>query len=305
MTLHPQAEAFLAMVAEAPPLRELSVAENRAALAQILPATGPATALAEVRDTTLEGPAGPIGVRVYRPDDGVLGVTAYFHGGGWVLGDLESHDTTCRDLAVASGGVVVAVDYRRAPEAPFPAAVEDALAATRALLDGSADLGTDPARVAVAGDSAGGNLAAVVAQELRGRGLVHQALVYPVAVGRTGTTPSYAQFADGHFLTRDDMAWFLEQYAPGVDPADPRLSPAEAQDLAGLAPATVLTAECDPLRDEGERYATRLADAGVEVLRRRYAGQVHPFVLLAGIVEDAVHARALLGRRLRDAFAAG
>ena len=305
MPVHPQAQAFLDMVADAPPLDTCTVEENRAQLAAVVPLTGEPAELADVRDTTLPGPAGDVPVRVYRPtaDDGLPAV-AYFHGGGWVLCDLDTHDTTCRDLARYAGAVVVSVDYRRAPEAPFPAAFDDCLAVTHALLDGSAGLGTDPARVAVAGDSAGGNLAAGIAQALRGAEppLSHQVLVYPLVDARGGRTESYRTYGEGHFLTARDIDWFLDAYAGDADRSDPRLSPAVAGDLGGLAPATVVTAECDPLADEGAAYARALAEAGVPTQYTCFAGQVHPFVLLGSLVDDAHEARRLIGGRLAEAF---
>ncbi len=305
MPVHPQARAFLDMVADAPPLDTCTVEENRAQLAAVVPLTGEPAALAEVRDTTVPGPAGDLPVRVYRPtaDDGLPAV-AYFHGGGWVLCDLDTHDTTCRDLARYSGSVVVSVDYRRAPEAPFPAAFDDCIAVTRALLDGSAGLGTDPARVAVAGDSAGGNLAAGIAQALRGARppLAHQVLIYPLVDANTGRTGSYDAYGDGHFLTHRDIDWFLAAYGGDADRSDPRLSPAVTTDLGGLPPATVVTAECDPLVDEGAAYARALAEAGVPTEYACFAGQVHPFVLLGGLIDDAHEARRLIGRRLAESF---
>ncbi|QRN97753.1 alpha/beta hydrolase [Archangium violaceum] len=305
MPLDPQARNFLSMVADAPPLDTRTVEENRAQLAAVVPLTGTPAEMADVTDLSLPGPAGGVRVRVYRPDKAAhLPVVAYFHGGGWMLCDLETHDTTCRDIARHSGAVVVSVDYRRSPEHPFPAAYEDCLSVTRALLDGSAGLGTDRTRVAVAGDSAGGNIAAAVAQGLRGRsqGLVHQVLVYPLTDARVGRTPSYAEFGEGYFMTRRDIEYFLKAYAGGADPADPRLSPARAEDLRGLPAATVITAECDPLRDDGEAYAAALRAAGVPAEYRCFAGQVHPFVLLAGLIDAAHDARRLMGERLREAF---
>lgn len=305
MPLDPQAQKFLAMVANGPSLDSLTVEENRAQLVHVLPLTGAPAELAAVTDMTLPGPAGDVPVRVYRPSTADhLPVATYFHGGGFVLGDLDSHDTTCRDIARYSGAVVVAVHYRRAPEHPFPAAFEDCLAVTRALLDGSAGLGTDPTRVAVSGDSAGGNMAAGIAQALRGTSpaLVHQVLIYPLTDARMHPTPSYVEFGEGYFLSRRDMAYFLNAYARGADPTDPRLSPGLAKDLRGLPPATVITAECDPLRDEGEAYATALRAAGVPVESRCFAGQIHPFVMLGGIIDAAHEARRLIGQRLRQAF---
>jgi acetyl esterase len=306
MPLHPQAQAFLAMVADAPPLDTCTVEENRAQLAGVVPLTGEPAPLHDVQDTTIAGPAGPVRVRVYRPsgDDGLPAV-AYFHGGGWMLCDLETHDTSCRDIARHSGAVVVSVEYRRPPEAPFPAPLEDCLAVTRALLDGSAGLGTDPARVAVAGDSAGGNMAAVVAQEVRGHQppLAHQVLIYPLTDARVGRTESYAQYSAGYFMTRRDIEYFLGAYAGDTDPTDPRLSPALADDLSGLAPATVVTAEYDPLRDDGASYASALEAAGVPATYRCFDGQIHPFVILGSLIDDAHEARRFIGERLAAAFA--
>lgn len=306
MPLHPQAANFLSMVASAPPLDTQTPEENRAGVRAVLPLTGAPTALADVTDTTLPGPGGAIPVRVYRPSNASqLPVVAYFHGGGWLLGDLDSHDTTCRDIARYAEAVVVAVHYRLAPEHPFPAAYEDCLAVTKALLDDSAGLGTDRTRVAIAGDSAGGNMAAGIAQALRGSspGLVHQVLIYPLTDARLHPTTSATQFREGHFLSRRDLEYFMNNYAGAADRHDWRLSPALAKDLSGLPAATVLTAECDPLRDDGETYAAMLRAASVPVEYRCFEGQVHPFVMLGGIIDAAHEARRLIGERLRQSFA--
>jgi acetyl esterase len=292
--LHPQASAFLELAAEQPPLDALSVDEARAQMREGIPVFGEPVELADVSDTQVAG----VPVRVYRPQTGDgLPAIVHFHGGGWVLGDLDTHDSICRDIAAQSECVVVSVDYRRAPEHPFPAALEDSLAVVSAV----GELGLDAGRVAVTGESAGGGLAACVAQELRG-GLRHQALVYPVCDARVGATESYACYADGHFLTAADMSWFVRHYASDADPSDPRLSPLAAADLAGVAPATVVLAECDPLHDEGLAYARRLEDAGVDVELRDYAGQIHPFFLLAGVIDDGREARAWVAHRLAAAL---
>jgi acetyl esterase len=292
--LHPQASAFLELTAEMPSLDALTPEQARDLMRESIPLCGEPVALADVSDSEVAG----VPVRVYRPQasDGLPAIV-HLHGGGWVMGDLDTHDSICRDLAAGSGCAVVAVHYRRPPEAPFPAAFEDSLAATLRV----AELGLDPDRVAVVGDSSGGGLAASVAQELRGQ-LRHQVLVYPVCDARLGETESYSRYADGFFLTAADMRWFLDHYAPEADPADPRLSPLAASDLSGVAPATVVLAECDPLHDEGLAYARRLEEAGVEVELRDYAGQLHPFFALAGVIDDARDARAWVAQRLGAAL---
>jgi acetyl esterase len=296
--LAPQARAFVELTADQPPLETLGVEEARAGMRAAIPLFGEPAQLADVCDDVVRGRAGEIPVRIYRPRlGGALPAIVHLHGGGWVLGDLDTHDSTCRDLAAGSGCAVVAVDYRLAPEHPFPAALEDSLTAVRAV----GQLGLDPERVAVFGDSAGGGMAAVIARELRGA-LRHQALVYPVCDARLGATASYASFAEDAFMTAADMRWFLGHYAPGVDPADPRLSPLAADDLTGAAPATIVLAECDPLHDEGVAYASRLEQAGVAVELREYPGQLHPFFMLAGVIDDGADARAWVARRLGEAL---
>ncbi len=237
--------------------------------------------MAEVRDIVVPGSDHEIPVRVYRPaPERGQPLVVFFHGGGWVLGDIETHDHSCRELASRSRCIVASVDYRLAPEHPFPAAVDDAFASLVWLADHAAELGADSARLAVAGDSAGGNLAAVctmLARDARGPALRFQLLVYP-AVDARMATPSIEENAVGYLLTKADMEWFYGHYAgSAVRDDDWRLSPGLAEDLAGLPPALVLTAEYDPLRDEGETYAARLREAGVEVTSIRYPGLVHGF----------------------------
>lgn len=304
MQVHPQAQTFLDLLKDAPPLDTQTAEQNRADLENALPLTGPAAELFSVEDRTIAG----VPVRIYFPEapgETVPGAVVYFHGGGWVLGDLEIADTTARAIARHSGAAVVSVDYRKAPEHVFPAAADDAEAVTAALLSGESGLAIDPTRVAVAGDSAGGNLAAVTAQQLAGHvpPLAHQVLVYPVTDARVGSTASYAEFADGYFLTRRDMQYFVDTYAAGADLDDVRLSPARNPDLSGVAPATVITGECDPLRDEGEAYARQLREAGVPTTALRFSGQVHPFLYMAGLIDDAAVAREFIGSRLRSALA--
>jgi acetyl esterase len=231
--------------------------------------------VASVQDTSIPGADGDLPARIYRPDAaGVLPTVLLFHGGGWVIGDLETHDNTARAIARDARAVVVSVAYRLAPEAPFPAAVDDALAAARWASAHLADLGGGDA-LAVAGDSAGGNLAAVVAQEL-GTKIAAQLLIYP-STDVTGQYPSRSENGTGYFLETRTMEWFFTQYAGHVTDIDARLSPLLQSNLAGVAPAVVVTAEYDPLRDEGEAYAAALRAAGVRVELRRFDGMVHGF----------------------------
>jgi acetyl esterase len=258
-----------------------------------------------VEDRTIPGPAGDIPVRIYTPAEasGELPALVWYHGGGWVIGTLDSADYACRMLTNASGCKVISVDYRLAPEHKFPAAVDDALAAHAWVSENGGEFGVDARRVAVGGDSAGGNLAAVVAQLTRdaGRKPAFQALVYPVTDYGVDTQ-SYQENGEGYLLTRDSMEWFYDHYVN--DPAeadDPRLSPLRAEDLAGLPPALIITAEFDPLRDEGEAYASRLKEAGVPVTQRRYGGQIHGFFANPGI-DDGREAVIEVGAALRQAF---
>ncbi|MCG8590974.1 MAG: alpha/beta hydrolase [Proteobacteria bacterium] len=265
--------------------------------------------LSRVEDRSVPGPGGDVRVRLYADAaPGPLPTVVYFHGGGFVVGDLDTHDTQCRHLAREAGCAVVAVDYRLAPEHPFPAGVDDALAVTRWLAERGSDWGLDPGRLAVAGDSAGGNLAAVTALRCRtesGPSLRHQLLVYPVT-DHAFDTPSYAENAEGYFLTRNHMRWFWGHYlAQPQDGERAEASPLRAPDLSGLAPATVVTAEFDPLRDEGEAYAARLREAGNEVHLERFDGMIHGFFGMQDAVDRAREALALAASRLRAAFAAG
>jgi acetyl esterase len=228
----------------------------------------------------------------------------YFHGGGGVVGDLDTHDEPCRVLADRSGCVVVSVDYRLGPEEPFPAAVDDALAAFRWVVADAHVLGIDPDRVAVGGDSMGGNLSAVVSQLARDDGgprPCFQLLVYP-ATDRTKTTRSGHLFADGFFLTDALTRWFYAHYAGGVDPTDPRISPLLAQDVRDVAPALIVTAGFDPLRDEGEFYARRLREAGVDVRYRCYRALIHGFIQMTGVVPAAAVAMHEIADELAGAM---
>jgi acetyl esterase len=307
MPRHPDAQKFLDIVAGAPPLDTQTPEQNRADLIGALPLIGEKAEMASVTDATLAG----VPVRVYAPShtDQAQPAVVYLHGGGWVLGDLEIADSTCRAVALNAQAVVISVDYRRAPEVVFPGALEDTLAVTQVVLTGQAPWNIDETLVAIAGDSAGGNLAAVTAQQLRHHtpSLVHQVLIYPVTdlgVNATEDSGSYGEYAEGHFLTARDLEYFYSLYAAGTDRSDERLSPARQQDLSDLPSATVITAECDPLRDQGEKYGRAMMEAGTQVTTVRFQGQVHPFLYMGGIIEDAHAARRFIGAQLKAAFAA-
>jgi acetyl esterase len=294
MAVKPEVKSFLDLLEQmgAPPMAEQTPVEVRAAFGA-LSALGVKEEMASVTDRTIPGPGGDLPVRIYVPTEPMGGgdppVLVWFHGGGWVIGDIESADTTVRALAAAAGMVAVSVDYRLAPEHAFPAAVDDALAAVRWVVDNAASLGVDPARLVVGGDSAGGNLAAVVAQQLRDSGpaMAFQLLVYPVTDARL-STGSMDENAEGYFLTKDTMFWFREHYLGSQSFEDVRVSPLLAPDdaLTGLPPALVITAEYDPLRDEGEAYGERLRGAGVETTVTRYDGVIHGFFSLRDVVPD-------------------
>jgi acetyl esterase len=262
--------------------------------------------MSRVENRSIPGPGGTIPIRIYTPDGNDLKpAIVFYHGGGFVLCSLDTHDSTCRELAVGTGSVVVSVDYRLAPEAKFPAAPEDCYAATQWTADQADELRIDAHRIAVAGDSAGGNLAAAVALMARDRGgpaLCHQLLIYPVT-NFAFETDSYRENAEGYFLTTQMMRWFWDHYLEAdTDGEDPFASPLRADDLSGLPPATVLTAEFDPLRDEGQAYAQRLEDAGIPTDYTNYPGVFHGFF---GMTEQLPRARTAVDAacaRLRAAF---
>jgi acetyl esterase len=309
MPLDPQARFLLDQLAArgGPALHELTPAQAREAF-EAMRVPLPGEPVAELRDLRVRGPAGEIPARLYRPEGAPARAPAlvYFHGGGWVIGSLDTHDSLCKALANRSGACVVSVDYRLAPEHGWPAAAEDCYAATCHVAEEGAALGIDGARLAVGGDSAGGNLAAVVALLARDRGaprLRHQVLIYPVT-DHDFETASYRENGEGYFLTTAMMRWFWDHYvADASRRADPSASPLRAEKLAGLPPATVLTAEYDPLRDEGEAYAARLREAGVPVTCTRYAGQIHGFVSLLDLIDDGRRAAGEIGAALRSALA--
>lgn len=284
MPVDPHIAPLLEVLATVPPMSAGTPEEARDAFRRLTVEGRPAEAVVpvhSVEELRIPGPEGDLPARVYRPDaEGPVPTVVLFHGGGWVIGDLDTHDNTARSICRDCQAVVVSVAYRLAPEAPFPAAVDDAVAATRWAGERLADLGGDH-RLAVAGDSAGGNLAAVVAQQLRdsdGPALCAQLLVYP-GTDVPGDYPSRTENAEGYFLDLDTMAWFLGHYAPDASVyGDPRVSPMRHPDLVGLPPAVVVTAELDPLRDEGEAFAGRLSEAGVPVEVRRFDGMIHGFL---------------------------
>lgn len=264
------------------------------------------TPIGKVEDRSIPGPCGEIGVRIYTPintSSNVLSGLVFFHGGGFVLGDLDTHDDLCRVLTNESGFRVISVDYRLAPEHPFPAAVDDCFAATKWAVENAAMLGIDPRRFAVGGDSAGGNLAAVVSQLARDGGpeIAFQLLIYPVAQLGAPDTPSMRENAKGYFLEKEGMEWFTRLYAPDKDSRhDPRLSPLQAKDLGGLPPAYVITAGFDPLRDEGRDYAYALDKAGVPVTYVNYPGMVHGFFSMRRFIPKAREAIAAAAAALRE-----
>lgn len=311
--LHPQARQVCDLIVASgrPPIETLSPAGARQAFLASRPILQPdPEPVAEIVALQAEGPAGPIPLRLYRGQGANKGkpqpALIYFHGGGWVIGDLESHDQLCRALANAVPSIVVSVDYRLAPEHKFPAAADDAIAATRWIAGNAQRLGMDAARLAVGGDSAGGNLATVVSIDARDRGgpkLAMQLLIYPSTDMRMGW-PSLERHAEQLPLTRAGMKWFVDHYLRSpADKADWRASPLTAASLARLPPALVITASFDPLCDEGQAYAEALGKAGVAVTHEQFEGQIHGFVTMGRIIADAGRAVQLSASALKQAFA--
>jgi acetyl esterase len=293
MPLHPQAESMVALMAAMgePPLEQCTPTEARAIRARRQrPSTEP------IRHT-VDLDADGVPVRLYRPNDrDDLGLLVFFHGGGWVLGNLESHDNLCRILANSSGQAVLSVDYRLAPEHPFPAPLEDAITATRWAHADAESLGCSPDRLAVGGDSAGATLAIVVGH-LAPTPLRYQLLVYP-ATDLTRSSPSFVENAAGPQLTAAGMAWFVQHYLGGAaSETDPRVSPRYAADdvVAASPPTMLITAQYDPLRDEGDAYAARLASLGVPTSHVRFSGMYHGFFSLADFLDDAIAANHMAG----------
>ncbi len=297
-TLDARTQWFLQLLARSgrPPLETMSVADARAEFDASLPLlAGRPAPVGEIVDRMIEGPAGRLRIRIYRPAGAVarlLPTILYFHGGGWVIGSLEGYDLPCRYFCARTGCTLVSVDYRLAPEHKFPAAIEDAVAAYRWLEAEGTGLGIDPARIVIAGDSAGGNIAAVAARLLReeARPPCLQWLIYPVT-DCAMDTPSHKSCGEGFLLTHAGMAWFRSLYLNDPSEADdPRASPLRAGDLSGVAPALVYTAGFDPLRDEGHAYADRLAAAGVKTIHREFDSLIHGFAGMRGALHAAARA---------------
>lgn len=309
MTLNPQVEAVLAMFAQAPAIDFATVTPAALRAANDRPMQmGPPPEVARVEDIAIALPGRTIDARLYVPEGAGEnpGLTVFYHGGGWVIGTIETHDGTCRALARESGAAVLSVGYRLAPEAPFPAPLDDCFEALVWARDNAAKLGVDGSRLAVAGDSAGGNLAAAVAIRARDEGgpaLRHQLLIYPVT-DIDFQRPSYVENGSGAmFLSEDMMRWFWQHYVGDIDSAHSHAAVQRHEDLSGLPSATVITAQYDPLRDEGMAYAERLAEAGVPVEAEIAPGMIHGFFSMFEPIPDAMPFIARAGARLKAAFA--
>jgi len=309
MPLDPQSQAVLGILDQSR-IWDFGDATPAAVRARMVAGPLPAGPEVHVRQGRVAGGEAEIDARFYRPSgaQGLLPTLIYVHGGGFVLGNLDGHDNVCRQLCADSGCGVISLDYRLAPEAKFPAAPEDCYAATRFIHEHAAELGVDATRLAIGGDSAGGNLAAVTTQLVRDRGgatLVFQLLLYPVTDFREFDTPSHRDNARGYFLTRDAMEWFREHYLRDLaDRSHPMASPSLASDLRGLPSAFVVTAEYDPLRDEGEAYARALETAHVPVRLRRFAGTIHGFVSFYAFIDAGREALTHSAAALREALIA-
>jgi acetyl esterase len=310
--LHPQTRALLDFIEarQIPPTHTLSVADARAYYRDRRGVTQPAPAeVAQVKDLQANGPHGAIPLRLYRPigssDAQALPVLVYFHGGGWTMGDLDTHDVLCRELANGAGCAVVSVDYRLGPEHRFPAAVDDCIAATRWVHEHAGELGVDPQRLAVGGDSAGGNLAAVVVIAARDEGgppICFQLLIYP-ATDMRRTHNSHKVNGEGYLLTKDTLAYFHDHYIDDpVHDLDWRASPLLHADLRRLPPALVLTAGYDPLRDEGLAYSQRLTEAGNRATHVCFERQIHGFIMMGRVIDEANEAVAMCAAAVARAF---
>lgn len=309
MPVDPQVQVYLDQMASLnmPQLSSMTPEVIRQQIAQELAMFGEGEPVAHVENRTIPGPAGEIPVRIYTPEgSGPFPVLVFFHGGGWVICTLDTHDGQCRSLTNGAGCVVVSVDYRLAPEHKFPAAPEDCYAATKWVAEHAAEINGDASRLAIGGDSAGGNLTAVVAQMARDRGgprLVFQLMIYP-ATDFTAQTASMRENSKGYELSEDDMNWFSGHYLNSKeDKFNPLASPARAKDLSNLPPALIITAEYDPLRDEGEEYGRLLQAAGVPTKISRYDGMIHGFFGMSAMFDKARVAVDEASQALRAAFA--
>jgi acetyl esterase len=307
MALDPQAQRVLDYMQQAG-IRHSSELGLQVARAQRSTSALPPGPPAQVTNRTIDGPGGALAIRIYRPEQGAYrGALVYLHGGGFALGDLDGHDALCRQLAVDARCMVISVDYRLAPEHKFPAAVDDAYAATVWAHAHAGELGFDPQRLAVGGDSAGGNLAAVICHLAKQRGgpaIAFQLLIYPVTDVRTFDRPSALENASGKLLSRGDMIWFTAQYVrEDRERHDPLVSPLAASDLSGLPPSLVITAEHDPLRDDGNAYAEALRAAGNAVQLTCYPGMIHGFVSMYAILDQGRAAVRECSVALAAAFA--
>ncbi len=307
MALHPQVKAFLDGLAEQnkPGWEELPPTESREIFSSLTDLFGDRPEVANVENRIIRE---NLSVRIYSPSvrssggDGLLPAIVFFHGGGWVLGDLDTHDALCRRLSNEAESVVIAVDYRPSPETVFPGALDDCVAATQFVAKEAAKLRVDPSRIIVVGDSAGGNLAAAVALQSRENGpkLCMQVLIYP-ALDANCESASYVEFAEGFGLSRKSMLWFWEQYR-GASPqgSEELMSPTLASSLDGLPPTHIITAQYDVLRDEGEQYAQRLKESGVPTTHRRYDGVIHGFVHFCGLFQMGRAAISDIAKVIRD-----
>jgi acetyl esterase len=309
MAAHPQVQAFLDQSRDLPGLSEMSLADGRSMIVGMNAAAGPPEDVASVEDRTAPGPAGDIPVRVYRPvDEPTLPIIVFVHGGGFTMGDLDSHDSMCRALANASGCLLVAVDYRLAPEHKFPVGIDDTFAATQWVHDHAAELGGDPDRIAIGGDSGGATFAAVVCLMARDQGgppIRFQFLINPGGMDFDYDRPSFAENGEGYFITVDDVHWIESQYlsSPVDKDNDWRAQPGLAPDLSGLPPTIVLTAELDPVRDQGRAYVKRLHDAGVTVEHTEYEGMIHGWINMCGVVDAGREGLEQTAAAIRKALA--
>jgi acetyl esterase len=310
MALDPQAQALLDQMQEAgaPPFEQMTVGEARQAAYAFIDLQGAPEDVASVGHRFVPGPVCDLPVRIYTPEgEGPFPALVYFHGSGWVILNIEVADIAARALTNRTGCVVVAVNYQKAPEHKFPVPFDDAYAATTWVAEHASELGIDPGRIGVAGDSAGGNLAAAVclkARDEHGPSLAYQLLIYPVT-DYGWDKPSYLENAEGYLLQRETMRWFWGHYlASEAEGDNPLVSPLRAPDLSGLPPALIVTAEFDPLRDDGELYGQRLREAGVPVKISRYDGMIHGFFYMAGVLDQTKNLYDEIGTEVRAALGA-